>query len=67
MNNQATIHKHPATRDKHPSQATTSEQQWFMDFGVLCALQFNYDHPDKTKDHMVTSFDGYNSYLIAID
>ena len=57
----------PATRDKHPSQAAASEQYWFMDFGFLHASQFNYNHPDKMKDCVVTIFDGYNYYLIAID
>ena len=38
-----------------------------MDVGFLCASQEDYKCPDKSKDHLVTSFDGYNSYLIVVD
>jgi hypothetical protein len=65
--NQARIRKRPATRGKHPSRATTAIQRWYMDFGFLRASTFDYSRPDKTKDRVVTSFDGYNLYLLVID
>ena len=65
--NQARIRKQPATRGKHPSRAVTASQRWFMDFGFLRSSQFDYSRPDKSKDRVVTSFDGYNSYLLVID
>jgi hypothetical protein len=65
--NQARIRKHPATRGKHPSRAVTRKQRWFMDFGFLRASQADYSRPDKSKERVVTSFDGYNSYLIIVD
>jgi hypothetical protein len=65
--NQARIRKRPATRGKHPSRAVTRKQRFFMDFGFLRASQFDYSRPDRTKDRVVTSFDGYNSYLVIVD
>jgi hypothetical protein len=65
--NQARIRKRPATRGKHPSHAVTHQQQFYMDFGYLRASQFNYSRPGKKSDRVVTSFDGYNSYLLIID
>jgi hypothetical protein len=38
-----------------------------MDFGFLRASTFDYSRPDKSKDRVVTSFDGYNSYLLVVD
>jgi hypothetical protein len=38
-----------------------------MDFGFLHASQADYSRPDKSKERVVTSFDGYNSYLIIVD
>jgi hypothetical protein len=65
--NQARIRKRPATRGKHPSRAVTSKQRWYMDFGFMRASQVDYSRPDKTKDRVVTSYDGYNSYLLIVD
>jgi hypothetical protein len=65
--NQARIRKRPSTRGKHPSRATTAVQRWFMDFGFLRASQFDYSRPDKSKDRVITSFDGFNSYLLVVD
>lgn len=64
--NQARIRKCPATRRKHPSRAVTSSQRWYMDFGFI-ASQFDYSRPDKKEDCVVTSFNGYNSYLLVVD
>jgi len=65
--NQARIRKRPATRGKHPSRATGKEQRIYMDFGFLRASQADYSRPDKTKERVVTSFDGFNSYLLIVD
>lgn len=65
--NQARICKHPATYGKHPSHAVTAIQWWYMDLGFLQALQFGYSRPNKTKDRVVTSFDGFNSYLLVVN
>jgi hypothetical protein len=65
--NQARIRKRPATRGKHPSGAVDKQQRVYMDFGFLRASQADYSRPDKTKERVVTSFDGYNSYLLIVD
>jgi hypothetical protein len=65
--NQARIRKRPATRGKHPSRAVTHQQCFYMDFGYLRASTFDFSRPDKHSDRVVTSFDGYNSYLLIID
>jgi hypothetical protein len=65
--NQARIRKRPATRGKHPSRAVTRQQRFYMDFGYLRASTFDFSRPDKSSDRVVTSFDGYNSYLLIID
>jgi hypothetical protein len=64
---QARIRKRPATKGKHPSRALTKSQHWYMDFGFMRASQFDYSRPDKKEDRVVTSFDGYNAYLIVVD
>ena len=38
-----------------------------MDFGIMRASTEDYFWPDKTKDWVVQSFDGFNSYLIIVD
>jgi hypothetical protein len=38
-----------------------------MDFGFLRASNFDYSQPDKSKDRVIESFDGYNSYLLIVD
>lgn len=58
--NKARIRKRAATRGKHPSRATQQKQRLSMDFGFMRASQFDYSRPDKSKDRVVTSFDGFN-------
>jgi hypothetical protein len=65
--NHARIRKRPATRGKHPSRAVRKRQRWFMDFGFLRASTSDFSRPDKTRDRVVTSFDGYNAYLLIVD
>ena len=65
--NHARIRKMPATKGKHPSRATTKQQRFFMDFGFLRASNFDYSRPEKSTDRVITSFDGYSSYLIVVD
>ena len=65
--NKARIRKRPATRGKHPSRAVLRAQRKYMDFGFLRASTFDFARPDKLKDKVVESFDGYNSYLLIVD
>ncbi len=47
----------------------TTERKWHfnMDFGFMRASASDYSQPDKTKDRVVQSFDGYSSYLLIVD
>jgi hypothetical protein len=38
-----------------------------MDFGFLRASTLDYSRPDKNIDRVISSFDGYNSYLLVVD
>jgi hypothetical protein len=38
-----------------------------MDFGFLRASTLDYTLPDPKRDRVITSFDGYNSYLLVVD
>lgn len=38
-----------------------------MNFGFLRASNFDYTRPDKSKDRVIQSLDGYNSYLLIVD
>ncbi len=60
-----TISKHPA--DKAPLNVTKRGQQFYMDFGFMQASTEDYSRPDNSKDRVVTSYDGYNSYLVVVD
>ena len=65
--NRARIRKIPATKGKHPSRATHKQQRFYMDFGFLRASNIDYSRPDHSKDRVIESFDGYNSYLLIVD
>ena len=39
----------------------------YLDFGFLRASTDDYSRPDKEKDRVVLSYDGFNSYLLAVD
>jgi hypothetical protein len=65
--NQGRVRKRAATRGKHPSRATDKRQRWLMDFGFLRASTTDFSRPDKSRDRVVTSFVGYNAYLIIVD
>jgi hypothetical protein len=65
--NKAQTRKIPATKGKHPSRATHKQQRFYMDFGFLRASNIDYSRPDHSKDQVIESFDGYNSYLLIVD
>jgi hypothetical protein len=47
---------------------TTDRQcRFYMDFGFMRASASDYSQPDKLKDSVVWSYDGYSSYLFVID
>jgi hypothetical protein len=65
--NSARIRKQPAPKGRHPSRAKAKQQRFFMDFGFLRASTSDYTRPDPKRDRVITSFDGYNSYLLVVD
>jgi hypothetical protein len=62
---QASIKKLPA----QPSLVCTSEwkRRFYMNSGFMRASTTDYTHPNKLTDRVVSSYDGYTSYLFVID
>jgi hypothetical protein len=65
--NEARICKQPPLKGCHPSSARDKAQRFYMDFGFLRASTLDYTLPDPKRDRVITSFDGYNSYLLVVD
>ena len=61
---QARIHKQAV--GKTPEQAKPG-MRWFMDFGFMRASTSDYTTPNTATDQVVTSFDGFNAYLLIIN
>ncbi len=47
--------------------ATDCRQRFYMDFGFMRASNSEYSRPQKGKDRIVRSYDGFTSYLLIID
>jgi hypothetical protein len=65
-------HKEQALLKKQPAQRSavcTFECKWhfYMDFGFMHLSTSNYAHPNKSTDWVVSTYDGYTSYLLIID
>jgi hypothetical protein len=62
---QASIKKLPA----QPSLVRTSKwkRRFYMDFSFMRASATDYSCPHKLTDQVVSSYDGYTSYLLIID
>ena len=57
--------KRPVGKD--PLPVKECGQRFFMDFGFMWASAFDYSRPDLKNDRVVTSYDGFNSYLAIVD
>jgi len=64
---QAGIKRQPATRTEHTEHVSVPRKCFNMDFGFMRASAEDYTRPDKEKDRIVESFDGFNCYLIIVD
>lgn len=62
---QARIRKQAAGRTAE--RTTENGKRFYMDFGFLRASTSDYSRPDKKRDRIIQSYDGYNSYLIVVD
>ena len=60
----ASVKKRPAQR----SAVRTSEckRRFYMDFGFMRSSTSDYTHPNKSTDRVVSSYNGYTSYLLVI-
>ena len=61
----ATVKRQPIGHN--PMHVEKRGQRYYMDFGFIRASADDYSRPNKEKDRVVQSFDGYNSYLIIVD
>ena len=62
---QARIHKQAARRIS--VKAKHKGQWFFMDFDFMPVSTAKYDRPDSKKDRVVHPYDGYSTYLMAVD
>ena len=61
----ARIRKLPARKD--PVKITKQGQQFYLDFGFMQASTDDYSRPDKGKDRIIRSYDGYSSYILIVE
>ena len=52
---------------KVATKATKPGQCFYVDFGFMRASTSDYSRPTPTTDRVVTSIDGFNSYLLVVD
>ena len=46
---------------------TEAKQCYYMDFGFMRASTSDFSRPDKKSNRVVTSYDGFSSYLLIVD
>ena len=62
---QARIRKQAAQRSA--VRTTERKKRFYMDFGFMRASSSDYAAPNKSVDRVITSWDGYSSYLLIVD
>ena len=62
---QANVRRQPASSSA--PRLNHKGQRFFMDFGFLRASTADFARPDAKKDRVISSFDGYTSYLAVVD
>jgi len=65
-------HKEHASVKKQPVQFSVvctpeCKCRFYMDFGFMRSSTSDYTRPNKSTDQVVSSYDGYSSYLLVID
>jgi hypothetical protein len=65
-------HKEQASIKKRPAQSLAvrtleCKRRFYMDFGFMRSSTSDYTRPNKSTDRVVSSYDGYTSYLPFID
>lgn len=61
----AKMGKQPVGKD--PDKVSQRGQRFYFDFGFIRSSNDDYSRPTKSKDRIVESYDGYNSYLLIVD
>jgi hypothetical protein len=46
---------------------TERKHRFHMDFGFMWALAFDFSWANRSKDHVILSYDGFSSYLLIVD
>ena len=62
---QAYSRKQSSTKLAH--RLDTCGQEFYMDLGFMRSSTADYKRPNKKTDRVVTSYDGYSSYLLIVD
>ena len=65
-------HKEQASIKKRTAQqsavrTSVCKRRFYMDFGFMRSSTSDYARPNKSTDRVVSSYDGYTSYLLTID
>jgi hypothetical protein len=48
-------------------RTTDAKRRFYMDFGFMRASASDFSRPNKKTDRVVTSCDGFSSYLLIVD
>jgi hypothetical protein len=65
-------HKEHVSIKKQPAQRSAvrtleCKRHFYMDFGFMRSSTSDYTHPNRSTDRVVSSYDGYTSYLLVIN
>ena len=58
---------HPFTRQATTSKVNGPGRRFFLEFSFPRTSMEDYTRPDKTRDRVIQSYDGYNSFLVIVD
>ena len=62
---EARIQKQAAQRSAE--RTIEAKRRFYMDFGFMHASTSDFSRPNKNTDRVVTSYDGFSSYLLIVD
>jgi hypothetical protein len=62
---QARVRKQPAGRD--PEKVSGKATRMYLDYGFVRASNEDFSRPDRKKDRVIESYDGFTSYLLVVD
>jgi hypothetical protein len=62
---QARVRKQAAQRSAE--RTSEAKKRYYMDFGFMRSSRSDYSRPNKRYDRVISSWDGYSSYLLIVD